>query len=132
MAESGCRQFDLSYVRCSAFGSRRGPNSCNYSDVCCRSVHRICPSTSSRKVRFLMLKSEIFGLILISVFRFYRMKLAENGGRSNPEARWGTSLYLSAFMAIGLFIAAWTSFPYIIWVGESTPAHVSVDSSTER
>ncbi|KAF7983746.1 hypothetical protein HWV62_19719 [Athelia sp. TMB] len=48
--------------------------------------------------------------------RFYRSRLALNGGQSDPESRWGSSLYGIFFLPIGLFIAAWTSYPTIPWI----------------
>jgi len=37
-------------------------------------------------------------------------------GRSDPEARWWSSLWATPFIPIGLFIAAWTSFDFVVWV----------------
>jgi len=48
--------------------------------------------------------------------RFYHRRTITNGGKSDPEARWGISLYGVFFMPIGLFIAAWTSFPEVSWI----------------
>lgn len=48
--------------------------------------------------------------------RFYHRRIAANGGKSDPEARWGSSLYGVFLIPMGLFIAAWTSFPNIVWI----------------
>ncbi|KZP30509.1 MFS general substrate transporter [Athelia psychrophila] len=48
--------------------------------------------------------------------RFYRNRLALNGGKSDPEARWGSALFGIFLLPIGLFIAAWTSYPTLPWI----------------
>lgn len=48
--------------------------------------------------------------------RFYHKKVAEAKGQSNPEARWGSSRWATPFLAVGLFIAAWTSYPHITFI----------------
>lgn len=43
--------------------------------------------------------------------RYYHRAVARNGGKSDPEARWYSSLYGIWWLPLGLFIAAWTSYP---------------------
>ncbi|KAK4702416.1 hypothetical protein P7C70_g3805, partial [Phenoliferia sp. Uapishka_3] len=45
--------------------------------------------------------------------RFYANATARNGGKSVPEARFYSSLFGIWLLPIGLFLAAWTSFPSI-------------------
>ncbi|WVQ85702.1 hypothetical protein IAT38_007868 [Cryptococcus sp. DSM 104549] len=37
-------------------------------------------------------------------------------GRSDPEARWWSSLWATPAMPLGLMIAAWTSYPTLPWI----------------
>lgn len=48
--------------------------------------------------------------------RFYHNRVALNGGKSDPEARWYSSLYGIFLLPVGLFIAAWTSYPTLPWI----------------
>lgn len=47
---------------------------------------------------------------------YYKKQLALNGGKSNPETRWYTSIYLVWLLPIGLIIAAWTSLPHVVFI----------------
>jgi hypothetical protein len=47
--------------------------------------------------------------------QFYQRRTAL-AGKSDPEARWGSSLYGIFLLPIGLFIAAWTSYPHISFI----------------
>lgn len=41
--------------------------------------------------------------------RFYH-KACKKEGRSDPEARWYSALYMTPFIPAGLMVAAWTSY----------------------
>jgi hypothetical protein len=48
--------------------------------------------------------------------RYYQRALAAAGGKSVPEARMYIALFGTWLLPLGLFIAAWTSFPRLPWI----------------
>lgn len=60
----------------------------------------------------------LFGAVL-NLFnqKFYISRFKANNNRPVPEARLPPMMVGSVAFAAGLFIFAWTSFPYVHWIG---------------